>query len=644
MAGPFDIQFRSWRTQKTSVSGTNTSFTVGLQRTIDVLIPKESVTLVEGLIVDLETGGVGIRNHSVPSQAGAHTTWEEDILWIEPEIVCESTNLSISFSIAYNKSGAGGREPLDVFLVDNGGFSVMQPDASFGFDRFPALNSSSPNLEDRLKLITSAHNSFLSTALNVTQFKGSNVTTRNRKGNITINSEYPLSSFGGVIGRAVLPIGVSAVPLHWLRSDFGLPRARFMANYRVIKAEAEILEPAQDYPYLETIAKLSDIDRWCTGELNNERIKEEVVKYVNSNVKCSYFLGMPQRANGGSSLEEELGEKWRTPLNICAGAVKASIKKVTFMANGSSFDNIYVTSVIPKDYTSSQLPLWAMENFHSPLSIGATKSAIWGIVDPSLDATPGYNFTRSATFYLPSAYPLYQNEPDPSQVYSDNLAAAIAPFNTLDGVMKGTLIENEYSPYMPSYRGTNNLALRSRWESLSGTADGAARVLALVWTDVFANIVVGTRSRAAEMRPDGVEYEAVPGLVSVFERRVAYDVRFAVPAVLLAALWVVVVVGAGWSAVVHGSTPGRMKRLLNDTSLGRVIVESESVELSGGKGLGTKAWLANFGGLKVGLRKKDVSDKPESEDGAEVLETYEKKREKVHGMAVTERLLISRET
>ncbi|KAL8721861.1 MAG: hypothetical protein Q9225_001538 [Loekoesia sp. 1 TL-2023] len=61
---------------------------------------------VEGLVVntvhsgDTVRGGIGLRNHTVPSGLPYGGRWSEDLLWIEPVTACVDTNLTFHFSLA----------------------------------------------------------------------------------------------------------------------------------------------------------------------------------------------------------------------------------------------------------------------------------------------------------------------------------------------------------------------------------------------------------------------------------------------------------------------------------------------------------------------------------------------------------------
>lgn len=90
----------------------------GGYRNFASILLNDKIEAVEGLIVDSHHGGIGFRNHSMPSKAnGVGLSWSEDILFFEPETQCVDTNLTLNFVIpdgSWNKS--------NLALVDRGGF------------------------------------------------------------------------------------------------------------------------------------------------------------------------------------------------------------------------------------------------------------------------------------------------------------------------------------------------------------------------------------------------------------------------------------------------------------------------------------------------------------------------------------------
>ncbi len=119
----FDVQ---WRTQ---VNATDSFGDLGWYlksgyRQVGVLVLDPTIQLVDGLIVDAQTGGIGFRNHTVPDPVHEYgSTWSEDILFVEPEAQCVDLNVTFDFSLSQNNTSR--LAPRGLSLTDHGGFSQL---------------------------------------------------------------------------------------------------------------------------------------------------------------------------------------------------------------------------------------------------------------------------------------------------------------------------------------------------------------------------------------------------------------------------------------------------------------------------------------------------------------------------------------
>jgi hypothetical protein len=137
----FDIQWRQYLTtnsinQQGNVGYNNGStYLVGTFRNMESLILNKAYQPVEGLVVDTINGGIGFRNHTVPPGFQYGVTWDEDLLFIEPETVCVDTNLTIDFTVANSPNYSIIIDNL--VLTDRGGFANLN-------HTFPDPNLSNP--------------------------------------------------------------------------------------------------------------------------------------------------------------------------------------------------------------------------------------------------------------------------------------------------------------------------------------------------------------------------------------------------------------------------------------------------------------------------------------------------------------------
>lgn len=101
---------------------------IGSYLAVSFIALENELLAIEGLVVDAINWGIGIRNHTAPSLAEFGATWSEDILFVEPEIQCVNTNLTIDFQVpeTQSESRSGLQElPINVRLKDHGSFANL---------------------------------------------------------------------------------------------------------------------------------------------------------------------------------------------------------------------------------------------------------------------------------------------------------------------------------------------------------------------------------------------------------------------------------------------------------------------------------------------------------------------------------------
>ncbi|KAK2764406.1 hypothetical protein FQN54_009100 [Arachnomyces sp. PD_36] len=598
IASIFEIQYRSWQTKTYEIFGDNNPYVAGVYRGVDNLIPRENITIVEGAIVDMESGGIGFRNHTLPSRLTDGASWNEDLLWLEPDIACVNTNLSLEAVLG--DPGDPTLSHLSKFeLVDDGGFADLR--LGNPYDSWEDIPYSDPDVRTRADRTAWLHNVLFAMTQNLTNSQDYKYGLNATKGR-----HYPLNAEGD-LGEAIIPLGIASYFLD-IGSLLDLPFV-YQRNDGNLTVDGPPLYPIEDYPYEHA----SYLDDWlasgCRGNISPNNGNEEDNDY---NVHCGYFLGFPSRVDGGSPLQEEEGSKWNFPLNVCAGTVQASIKTVSFAINGStSLADLEITKIEDKSYADeASHPLWAFEDRRFPGYEGARVAPLWGMVDDSYEGTEGYNFSRRPSFYLPHTETM--TSWDFYDLKLDSLAGLAAPLGILSNLFSSVF--DIYSHSTAQYRGADNLVLRSKWSSLSDSTDGSELILRLVWTDMMASATVGTNTRGVSSPFGDGENRGSPGMVTIHQRRITYDMRYAIPAIFLLVIWLLVTIAAIVSGVIHRNTIPHMKQLINDTSVGRV--GAATVDSNGGAHIRstTKEWLGAVGHVRFRLGGKSYPA---------VCETYE---------------------
>lgn len=143
----FDIEWRQLTTQYNRLLNNGTPIAVGTFRLLESLALGGEMRAIEGLVVHGKQGSIGFRNHTLPTGYSKGVTWSEDLLFLEPEVECVNTNLTIDFEISTSTGDIkGSAKVAHMFLTDRGGFvnlNTTYPDD-------PSINTTNtPDLKTR---------------------------------------------------------------------------------------------------------------------------------------------------------------------------------------------------------------------------------------------------------------------------------------------------------------------------------------------------------------------------------------------------------------------------------------------------------------------------------------------------------------
>ncbi|KAL0941986.1 uncharacterized protein CTRU02_204749 [Colletotrichum truncatum] len=108
----FDIEYRQISTRSYKFVDNKTDIPVGTFRQLDSNIMDPSYKVIEGLVVDATSGGIGLRNHTIPTNVEEGASWSEDLLFIEPLAGCVNTNLTLDWEIDLDNSTSNVPHPL----------------------------------------------------------------------------------------------------------------------------------------------------------------------------------------------------------------------------------------------------------------------------------------------------------------------------------------------------------------------------------------------------------------------------------------------------------------------------------------------------------------------------------------------------
>jgi hypothetical protein len=188
--------------------------------------------------------------------------------------------------------------------------------------------------------------------------------------------------------------------------------------------------------------------------------------------------------------------------------------------NGTGgFEGLQVIEIADKEYgDASAKPLWGVENSGMNFS---QISPLWGMVDSKYENDANVSTFRSDSLWLPGFIegvnlPIntVMNTPG-AHFHSAAMRYVYASLGTIPSAPSNDIL---------GYSGHAQFAMYRKWLELSTNARDSAKIINLVWTDIVANAVVGTRGWASnEAAGKTVE-------VTYIRRQVHYKLVYAIPA------------------------------------------------------------------------------------------------------------------
>lgn len=357
---------------------------------------------------------------------------------------------------------------------------------------------------------------------------------------------------------------------------------------------------------------------------------------------CGLVYGVPRRIDSNSSqIVFEPGSNWSVPLYSCIMTVKATIKRVTFRFNGSDdLSGLKVTEINNKVYPNEESkPFWGIESSDNEMLYDF--NPLWGLVSSPDQGNISLYTLRQESLYLPgfesglefSSIGGQENLPG-IHFYSDALANV---FMISDGNWGNTAI--------PDYTGIKNQGIYRRWQKLSGTAEGTAKILNLIWTDLSSNAVVGTRGlHGTRLQGYSSSIVSEPSsktpAVKFMQRRVRYHWAYAIPALIVLALTAVIALATLFFTLMGRVNVTRLRQYLNKTSQGRILTtylygpRSETVARGPPtpqkrKRGATRRWVENMGRNPVTVAEGEndllVIDGPRAAQARPLLEENQQK-------------------
>ena len=278
---------------------------------------------------------------------------------------------------------------------------------------------------------------------------------------------------------------------------------------------------------------------------------------------CGLMRGAAIRKGDGPQGVFEALSEWTIPLYTCATSIKATIQTTSFLLNGTSgLASLTITNVRPKTYPNNEsIPLWGVEESGQT---NADMSPLWGLVAPDYEKYPNISVIRQESLHIPGYAP-----PTGSTLHGiqgQNLPATDFPSRALISTYG---MNKDFGATEPrvDYTGYSNMAMYVKWQNLSRNANDAAKIVNLIWTDLAAAAVVGTKSAEG---PRGAS-DPVRIVVRPLVNKIRYHWRFGIPAFLVALLCMIIASFATLTFIFRRHNLSKMRKHLHQTAAGRIF-------------------------------------------------------------------------
>lgn len=295
-------------------------------------------------------------------------------------------------------------------------------------------------------------------------------------------------------------------------------------------------------------------------------------------MRCGYLYDIPtpEAIAAGQGWRADPGSGWKQNLYTCASAVTASVEQVTFSINGtSSLEDLKVLKVETKNYTAETMPLWGIEKVDSIKYKIWDVYKFWGLIDQAYMNASNVDAYHAPQIYLPSAV----RGKVPTNMY-DNFAAGGLFTAAWHSIYEfAASLDSVSSVGIPNYSGKLDYGLTLKWRQLSQAGStGAERILNLIWTDIVAFAVAGSKTGfEEESSPSHVrKNSSALGVrkVQQYVRRVEYqDIRYAIPAFVSGAFFVIPLLLCALLLCFQGKSWRALNHYMNQTNMGRVATQ-----------------------------------------------------------------------
>ena len=227
VSGPWDIEYRSYTKSALDTDGIGIPIDNGTRpyikgkfRQLSSPILSDTISTIEGLIVDMKNGGIGFRNHSAPPPLSYGSTWSEDILFITPETVCVDTNITLDFMIpaTTEELSIADNYIFRLNITDRGGFAQL----NHTYPHWEKTDTQThPDLQFRAYKAAWLSNALTMAFMNITNFANDTTGIKAfRYLNSALNKTFPLHYKDGEMVTALFHVSPSTLRISTYWGDY----------------------------------------------------------------------------------------------------------------------------------------------------------------------------------------------------------------------------------------------------------------------------------------------------------------------------------------------------------------------------------------------------------------------------------------
>lgn len=334
------MQYRNFVLSTKAQVNDNQLYSQGTWNMLQTVSATNTLAAVEGIVYDTTSyTGFGILNSTIPIQ-DLPSSWNRDILWLEPNVACVDTNLTLDYAVTTGLQAVN----TSLYVTDRGGFINLATTAPNWNQTF---NNS--NLPFRASNGAYYHNELLMTTLQITKQNMSSLGTSYL---LSDSLTALLKSNGGISSNI-----------------FGLQRLA----------------------YLPSIAKNMVLDfsisDYCAGYTSDYPSTPQYKL-----VQCMLVIG------GANVLGSKSTPIWSNPLFVCAASTQARMQHVKFSAESTKGTDSLPHISVTRQNTNQPI-LWGIEKTGANISYA---NPYWGPIADEYENDDSLYTTRAEVLELPA--------------------------------------------------------------------------------------------------------------------------------------------------------------------------------------------------------------------------------------------------